>query len=81
MSATILWAPADRGTVLGGVSTPSAFIRSMETAFGSSPWKLGPAEAERLLGMTAMVSERDNPYQELHNLITMHTRIEVWPVY
>ena len=71
MSASILWAQVKpiEGKSLSAWA-PSAFIESIEKAFGGFPCDFGPDDIPKLSGMASMCRDGGgNPYQEIINRI------------
>jgi hypothetical protein len=83
MSANIYWKAVEptRGTRLSSWA-PSAFIASVEKAFGSLPTVLTEADVPTLKGMAAMcVDAGGNPYEELIEAIETSGAVEIWAVH
>ena len=81
MSATIYWEPIKSNPKSLGVGAPSAFIRTMEKAFGSD-WRTLDQEAlPILLGLAAAQPTDENPFQEIIYLLDKHDAIRLWEEY
>ena len=81
MSATICWRAATPGKQLP-LMAPGRFIASMNTAFGSYPWRLSPSCIATLLGMSAVfdpeiLAKEENPYDILIKKIEEYGEIIV----
>lgn len=83
MSANIIYRQAIliKGKCLSCYA-PSAFITTMEKAFGQFPLVLDENAIPRLEGMAVMCNDAGgNPYQELIDAINSMDKIEVSAVY
>lgn len=82
MSATIHYRKVGKSDpYLKNVMAPSAFIESMERAFGRFPVELGSQDICALRGMKAMHNGEHNPYTELIEIIERFGLVEVYATY
>ena len=81
MSATIYWEPIKSNPKSLGVGAPSAFIRTMEKAFGSDWRNLDEESIPILVGLAAAQDTDENPFQELIDLLDQYKSIRVWEEY
>lgn len=82
MSASIMYRQVnpEKGQYLG-VGSPQQFMRTMESGFGSFPCVLTEESIPILKGMAATVSDEDNVFEEIIELLQQIGSIELWPEY
>lgn len=78
MTATIYYRPVGPIKQTLDIWAPSAFITSMERAFGPLPQRLSAADIPTLRGMSSTAESLNNPYADIIAKIELYGEIEIW---